>query len=156
VIAQTLVRRDTPSADIVIVDECHLQFEKINKWITSPAWSAVPFVGLSATPWSRGLGKSYDDLLRPVSIQELIAEWTGAFGLVRKCLPCRTPMLQNPFALERRHGLLDQGKSRNNENRPALFAKRAKNDFGRDAGFPGACRQLQNWAAVPRSKGFAQ
>ena len=72
--AQTLVRRDIPSADIVIVDECHLQFEKISKWIASPAWSAVPFVGLSATPWSRGLGKTYDDLLRPVSIQELIAE----------------------------------------------------------------------------------
>jgi DNA repair protein RadD len=71
---QTLVRRDIPSADIVIVDECHLEFEKISKWIASPEWSAVPFVGLSATPWSRGLGKSYDDLLRPVSIQELIAE----------------------------------------------------------------------------------
>jgi DNA repair protein RadD len=71
---QTLVRRDIPSADIVIVDECHLQFEKISKWIASPECSAVPFVGLSATPWSRGLGKSYDDLLRPVSIQELIAE----------------------------------------------------------------------------------
>jgi DNA repair protein RadD len=72
--AQTIVRRDIPSADIVVVDECHLQFEKINKWIASPAWSAVPFVGLSATPWSRGLGKTYDDLLWPVSIQELIAE----------------------------------------------------------------------------------
>lgn len=72
--AQTLVRRDIPSAGIVIVDECHLQFEKINKWIASPEWSAVPFVGLSATPWSRGLGKNYDDLLRPVSIQELIDE----------------------------------------------------------------------------------
>ena len=72
--AQTLVRRDIPSADIIIFDECHLQFEKINKWIAAPEWSAVPFVGLSATPWSRGLGKTYDDLLRPVSIQELIDE----------------------------------------------------------------------------------
>jgi superfamily II DNA or RNA helicase len=72
--AQTLVRRDIPSVDIVIVDECHLQFEKISKWIASCECSAVPFVGLPATPWSRGLGKSYDDLLRPVSIQELIAE----------------------------------------------------------------------------------
>jgi DNA repair protein RadD len=27
---------------------------------------------LTATPWSRGLGKSYDDLLMPVSIQQLI------------------------------------------------------------------------------------
>jgi len=72
--AQTLARRDIPSADIIIVDECHLQFEKINKWIAAPEWSAIPFVGLSATPWSRGLGKTYDDLLRPISIQELIDE----------------------------------------------------------------------------------
>src|ERR1700730_2082945 len=72
--AQTLVRRDIPSADIVIVDECHLQFEKISKWLASPEWNAVPFVGLSATPWAKGLGKSYDDLLMPVSIQELIGE----------------------------------------------------------------------------------
>ncbi len=72
--AQTLVRRGIPSTSIVIVDECHLQFEKITKWIASPEWSAVPFVGLSATPWSRGLGKTYDDLLRPVSIQQLIED----------------------------------------------------------------------------------
>jgi DNA repair protein RadD len=63
--AQTLVRRDIPSADIVIIDECHLQFEKINKWIVSPEWSAVPFVGLSATPWSRGLGNSYTTFSGP-------------------------------------------------------------------------------------------
>jgi superfamily II DNA or RNA helicase len=34
--AQTLVRRATPSADIVIIDECHLGFEKIDEWIKSP------------------------------------------------------------------------------------------------------------------------
>jgi DNA repair protein RadD len=72
--AQTLVRREIPLADIVIIDECHLQFEKINKWIASPEWQATIFIGLSATPWSRGLGKSYDDLLMPVSIQGLIDE----------------------------------------------------------------------------------
>lgn len=83
--AQTLVRRDIPTADIVIVDECHLQFEKINKWIVSPEWSAVPFVGLSATPWSRGLGKTYDDLLMPVSIQGLIDE--GYLSLFRVFAP---------------------------------------------------------------------
>jgi DNA repair protein RadD len=70
--AQTLVRREGPPADLVIIDECHLQFEKINTWIAAPEWSAIPFVGLSATPWSRGLAKTYDDLIMPVSIQELI------------------------------------------------------------------------------------
>jgi hypothetical protein len=71
------------------------------------------------------------------------------------------PTLQNanvPYSLplERRDSLLYKGQSRNNENRVALFAERAKNNLGCDAGFPGACRQLQNWTSVSRSKGFAQ
>jgi DNA repair protein RadD len=72
--AQTLARREIPAADVVIVDECHLQFQSITEWIAAPEWQAVPFIGLSATPWAKGLGKSYDDLLMPVSIQELIDE----------------------------------------------------------------------------------
>jgi DNA repair protein RadD len=72
--AQTLARREIPPAGIVIIDECHLQFKSITEWIAASEWQAVPFVGLSATPWAKGLGKSYDDLLRPVSILELIDE----------------------------------------------------------------------------------
>jgi DNA repair protein RadD len=72
--AQTLARREIPPAGVVIVDECHLQFKSITDWIAAPEWQAVPFIGLSATPWAKGLGKIYDDLLMPVSIQELIGE----------------------------------------------------------------------------------
>jgi superfamily II DNA or RNA helicase len=72
--AQTLARREIPPADVVIVDECHLQFKSITDWIAEPEWQAVPFIGLTATPWAKGLGKSYDDLLMPVSIKELIEE----------------------------------------------------------------------------------
>jgi DNA repair protein RadD len=72
--AQTLARREIPPAGIVIIDECHNQYKSITKWISSPEWQAVPFIGLSATPWAKGLGKTYDDLLMPVSIQELIDE----------------------------------------------------------------------------------
>ncbi len=70
--ARTLARREIPDVEIVIIDECHLQFQSISKWIADPEWSDVVFVGLTATPWSKGLGKHYDDLLKPVSIQELI------------------------------------------------------------------------------------
>jgi DNA repair protein RadD len=72
--AQTLAQRDIPTAAVIIIDECHLQFNSITDWIADPEWQAVPFIGLSATPWAKGLGKSYDDLLMPVSIQELIDE----------------------------------------------------------------------------------
>lgn len=69
--AQTLVRRKIPMVDLVIIDECHLQFEKISTWIASDEWACIRFIGLSATPWSKGLGKTYDDLLKPVAINDL-------------------------------------------------------------------------------------
>ncbi len=67
---QTLNRRKPPHADIVIVDEAHLAFRSVTKWMKS--WDATPFVGLSATPWTKGLGKIYDDLLVAATTQQLI------------------------------------------------------------------------------------
>jgi DNA repair protein RadD len=68
--AQTLARRKLPEADLVIVDEAHEMHASVLRWIA--ALPGVPFIGLSATPWSRGLGKFYDDLLIPTTTQELI------------------------------------------------------------------------------------
>lgn len=39
-----------------------------------PEWQKVPFVGLSATPWTKGLGKFYDDLIVAATTAELIAK----------------------------------------------------------------------------------
>ena len=65
---QTLMRRILPDHDLVIIDEAHRWFEFYEKWfLTDPA----PIVGLSATPWTKGLGKSYDDLIVPTSMREL-------------------------------------------------------------------------------------
>jgi len=61
-----------PNAPIVIIDECHLQHKHITDWIADSGSKDIIFIGLSATPWSRGLGKSFDDLLQPVTISELI------------------------------------------------------------------------------------
>jgi DNA repair protein RadD len=69
---QTLVRRDAPQADLIFIDECHLQFKKINDWINSPELQSVPVIGLSATPWSRGLGNHFKKLIKPTSIAGLI------------------------------------------------------------------------------------
>lgn len=70
--AQTLIRRQIPEADVVIIDECHIGFGKVNEWITSSEWANVPFIGLSATPWARGMADVWGDLIKPISIQELI------------------------------------------------------------------------------------
>lgn len=66
---QTLVRRRLPEADIVIVDEAHRAFKVVHEWMAS---ASCPFVGLSATPWTRGLGKHYDDLIVAATTGELI------------------------------------------------------------------------------------
>lgn len=70
--AQTLSRRDLPEVDIVVIDECHVRFKVYDGWIKGATSGRPIFIGLSATPWSRGLGKLFDDLIRPTSIGELI------------------------------------------------------------------------------------
>jgi DNA repair protein RadD len=70
--AQTLLRRSRPDADIVIVDEAHEMHKSVLSWLSDPACSKVIFIGMSATPWSRGLGKYYDDLIISATTADLI------------------------------------------------------------------------------------
>jgi superfamily II DNA or RNA helicase len=69
---QTLARRRIPPASVVFIDEAHRMFDSVNDWMADPQWADTPFVGLSATPWTRGLGKHYDDLIIAATTQELI------------------------------------------------------------------------------------
>lgn len=67
---QTLVTRDKiPNTDLGLIDEAHIRYKWIQKWFTDADY---PIIGLSATPWSRGLGDDYDDLIIPVTLRELI------------------------------------------------------------------------------------
>lgn len=60
---QTLRCRVKPETDLVIVDEAHIMFEFMTEWMSAPGWHGVPFIGLSATPWTKGLGRVYDHLI---------------------------------------------------------------------------------------------
>jgi DNA repair protein RadD len=71
---QTLQRRPIPEADVIIIDECHRWFDFYGKWMADPAWQSRPFIGLSATPWTRGLGQYFDDLIIAATTQDLISE----------------------------------------------------------------------------------
>jgi superfamily II DNA or RNA helicase len=71
---QTLQRRKIPPADLVMIDEAHRWFGFYGKWLKSSALSGVPVIGLSATPWTRGLGKYFDKLIIAATTQELIDE----------------------------------------------------------------------------------
>lgn len=68
----TLTRRDAfPKVDMVIVDEAHVIKKGLLKWMEMRP--DMPFIGLSATPWRRGLGQLFDDLIIAATITELQA-----------------------------------------------------------------------------------
>lgn len=69
---QTLMRRDFEKADLVIIDEAHVSFKFYHDWFNRPEWKDVPIIGLTATPWARGMGKLWDHLLIATTTQELI------------------------------------------------------------------------------------
>jgi DNA repair protein RadD len=70
--AQTLGRRSRPNVDLVIIDEAHELHASVLAWMADETWAHVPFIGLSATPWSRGLGCYYDDLIIGAATADLI------------------------------------------------------------------------------------
>jgi superfamily II DNA or RNA helicase len=67
---QTLARRSCPPVDVIVVDECHLRFDAISDWMKREPGKI--FIGLSATPWARGMADDWDHLVAPVRMQELI------------------------------------------------------------------------------------
>jgi superfamily II DNA or RNA helicase len=67
---QTLARREIPDAAVIIVDEAHIRARVIEQLMDE--LSDVVFIGLSATPWARGMGVRWQDLVTPVTIGELI------------------------------------------------------------------------------------
>lgn len=69
---QTLMRRELPDVDLVIIDEAHVQFKFLHQWLAWDHWKHVPFIGLTATPWARGMGKVWDDLIVATTTKDLI------------------------------------------------------------------------------------
>ena len=74
---QTLERRYAkgqmlPTADLVFIDECHRHFMFYETWMADPAWAKAWFIGLSATPWRKGLGNHWQDLQIAATTRELI------------------------------------------------------------------------------------
>lgn len=75
---QTLASRGFPEVKRVVVDECHMRFAVIDKWMDE--CPDVHFVGLSATPWSAGMGDHWRDLVIPTTLGELIEQgWLSPF-----------------------------------------------------------------------------
>lgn len=63
-------RKRLPDVDFVVIDEAHKWFKFYERLMQQ--WNNLIFVGLSATPWTKGLGKHYQNLVIASTTQELI------------------------------------------------------------------------------------
>lgn len=63
---QTVVRRGMPEVDLIIIDEAHTVAGSKEYRAVIAAAKGVPVIGLSATPYARGLGKHYEELGGPL------------------------------------------------------------------------------------------
>jgi superfamily II DNA or RNA helicase len=69
---QTLQRRQVPPADEIIIDECHRWFKFYPKLLADPRFTDIPIIGLSATPWRKGLAKHFSRLIVGATTKGLI------------------------------------------------------------------------------------
>jgi DNA repair protein RadD len=69
---QTLERRAMPPADEILIDEVHRWFKFYPRLLAGPSAAATPVIGLTATPWTKGLGKHFQRLIVGSTTEELI------------------------------------------------------------------------------------
>jgi DNA repair protein RadD len=69
---QTLARRQFPVTDCIFIDEVHRWHTAYAEWIFDPRLARIPIIGLSATPWRRGLGQFFDSLVVSATTRQLI------------------------------------------------------------------------------------
>ena len=70
----TLQRREFPKADIQIIDECHIMANVIGRLLLDPDRRDIVSIGFSATPFSKGLGRFYEELIIGSTTASLIEQ----------------------------------------------------------------------------------
>jgi superfamily II DNA or RNA helicase len=70
---QTLIKRELPDVDFMILDEIHRTFKGLNEMLDGP-WKDKIAIGLTATPWVKGMGLRWTKLIIPATIPQLIEE----------------------------------------------------------------------------------
>ncbi len=84
---QTLMRRRMPPTDMVIIDEVHRWFDAYEEWLEGP-WKHLPVIALTATPWTRGLGKHFGKLIVGATAAQLIdARYLSKFRVFAPASP---------------------------------------------------------------------
>ena len=69
--AQTLAKRILPrDPDLIIVDECHVAYKDTTDYIARNSEAVV--IGLTATPFTKGMGRQWDGIVNVVPTRQLI------------------------------------------------------------------------------------
>lgn len=77
--AQTLLRRGWPESNVDVIDECHILSEDVKKRIRS---KATVIVGLTATPFTKGMGKWFDAVVNVTTTNRLIEQgWLAPYRI---------------------------------------------------------------------------
>lgn len=155
--AQTLARRDLPETDIVVIDEAHIRFGVYQQWMADSGYSTrlggmgsgptpetppqatpapakrVLFIGLTATPWAKGLGLLFDDLIKPTSLTELIDQkYLSPFRVF-------APSHPDLAGVKTVAGDYHEGQLAERMNRPVLVANIVETWLARGEGRPTLC-----------------
>ena len=70
---QTLIKRALPDVDFLMLDEIHRSFKGLGAMLDGP-WENKIAIGLTATPWAKGMGLRWSKLIIPATIPDLIAD----------------------------------------------------------------------------------
>lgn len=70
---QTLVKRALPDVDFMLIDEVHMRFKALGEMLDGP-WKDKIAIGLSATPWAKGMGLRWTKLVIPTTIPQMIED----------------------------------------------------------------------------------
>lgn len=65
---QTLARRNWPKADVIVIDEAHTMYDS---WVKHAMQTEAAVIGLSATPFTKGLGKVFTNLVNAATMHTL-------------------------------------------------------------------------------------
>jgi len=84
---QTLSRRTVEEFDLYIVDECDLLYSFVRELIET---TDKPVIGLTATPYRKGLGKYYNNLISSITVEQLIEQ--GYLCNYKAWAPCQPDM----------------------------------------------------------------
>lgn len=84
---QTLARRNWPSFDVIVNDECHTMYSAFTEFANDKSHNCA-IIGLSATPFTKGLGLVYSNLIVAATMDELTRD---GYLVPMRVFSCRRP-----------------------------------------------------------------